>query len=291
MTTIFTLTSARSGTLYLRNLFKHNVANCASRHEPFFDWGNPTMFGPAIYDASAGRIDKIRSLLAKKERYIRKLNVGVYIESSHAFLKSAYVAAMEFFPDMKLVHLIRDPRKVAKSEAYREMWRRRVRAPFHYYRAENGKRYFRWSLTGEEPIYQTPGLPALNLFQRYLLQWIEVENRAIAFLDEHRLHERCFVLHTPGDLNREEKIRELFEFLRLPMRQEALVMAGRKNKNLCRTTQISAADEADVRAVLEALPPKSLEIFARAPYVDCKWQPMFANLESTERSAGDRGSE
>src|SRR5215472_16298623 len=96
--TIFTLAEARSGTLYLRNLFRLNARDCACRHETFFDLGNPTMFGPAIYDAYVGRIEKIRSRLEKKRRYIEQLPGSVYSESSHSFLKSACVAAPEFFP-------------------------------------------------------------------------------------------------------------------------------------------------------------------------------------------------
>ena len=119
-TVIFTLTSARSGTLYLRSLFQKNVCDCVCRHEPFFDWGNPTLFGRAIEDASLGQLDRIRALLAKKRAYIDRLQASAYLESSHAFLKSAYVAALEFFPEMRLIHLIRDPLKVAKSEAYRQ---------------------------------------------------------------------------------------------------------------------------------------------------------------------------
>src|SRR5579872_6170322 len=140
-TTIFTLTSARSGTLHLRHLFQNNLKDCASRHEPFFDWGNPTLFGPAIYDAHAGRWDRIRERLAAKRAYIGRLRGKVYLESSHAFLKSAYVAALEFFPEMRLIHLIRDPLKVAKSEAYRENWRRRVHAPFHFYTGDDHQRH------------------------------------------------------------------------------------------------------------------------------------------------------
>ncbi|MGH7954259.1 MAG: hypothetical protein ACREFE_20380, partial [Limisphaerales bacterium] len=168
-TTIFTLTSARSGTLYLRNLFRNNVKNCVCRHETFFDWRNPTMFGRAIYDARAGRLDKIRARLEKKRAYIQKLPGAVYLESSHAFLKSAHVAAREFFPEMKLVHLIRNPLKVARSEAYREMWRRRVRAPFHFYTGDDGRRHFAWALTGNEEIFQHFTGKKLTLFQWYLI--------------------------------------------------------------------------------------------------------------------------
>src|SRR5580658_10305751 len=110
---IFTLTEARSGTLYLRNLFRLNARDCISRHETFFDFGNPTMFGPAIYDAYAGRIGKVRARLEKKRDYIQRCRGSIYLESSHAFLKSAYVAALDVFPGLELVHLVRDPIKVA----------------------------------------------------------------------------------------------------------------------------------------------------------------------------------
>src|SRR3954449_13191935 len=95
---IFTLTSARSGTLFLRNLFKNNVRDCNTRHEPFFDLGNPTMLGPAIYDAHAARLDNLRARLAQKRDYVDRLPGNAYLESSHAFLKSAYLVALEFFP-------------------------------------------------------------------------------------------------------------------------------------------------------------------------------------------------
>jgi hypothetical protein len=188
--TIFTLSSARSGTLFLRAVFQRNVRDCVTRHEPFFDWGNPTLFGRAIYDAYAGRIEKIRKLLAKKRRYIERLPGKIYLESNHAFLKSAHVAALEFFPDMQMIHLIRDPLKVAKSEAWREECRRRAHAPFHFYRGDDGRRHFAWALTGNEEIFQNFNRERLSLFQWYLIQWIEIENRAMNFLDENRLRDR-----------------------------------------------------------------------------------------------------
>src|SRR5512146_1283505 len=91
---IFTLASARSGTLYLRSLFRRNTRDCDCRHETFFDWGNPTMLGPSIYDAYAGRLDQLRARLAQKREYIERLPGRVYLESSHAFLKSAYLVAL-----------------------------------------------------------------------------------------------------------------------------------------------------------------------------------------------------
>ena len=272
---IFTLTCARSGTLYLRDLFQKNVQDCVCRHEPFFDWGNPTMLGPAIYGAYAGRLEKIRALLAKKRAYVERLPGIVYLESSHAFLKSAYLAALEFFPEMRLIHLIRDPFKVAKSEAYREEWRRRMRAPFHYYTGDDGQRHFFWALTGHEEIYSTFDFARLSLFQRYLIQWIEIENRAMRFLDEHRLHDRCFTLSTPGDLNQDEKLRAMWDFFGLHTKYPVVKRGGRKNKSLGRTTIITGQDKTEAHSVLEQLPARYLEIFQHEPYAEQPWSGRF----------------
>ncbi|MFN7140890.1 MAG: hypothetical protein ACK4UN_16280, partial [Limisphaerales bacterium] len=269
--TIFTLTSARSGTLYLKGLFEKNVKDCVCRHEPFFDIGNPTLFGRAIYDAQRGNLDRIRQLLAKKRNYIRGLNAPVYLETSHAFLKSAYVAALEFFPDMRLIHVIRDPLKIAKSEAYREEWRRRMRAPFHYYKGDDGNRYFVWALTGNEPIYRRFNFERITLFQRYLIQWIEIENRAIHFLEQNRLHDRCMTLHSPHDLNDPEKIKELFSRLGVQRRSAHLVMNGRKNRSWGHVTRITDEDIAQADEVIARLPDEYLKIFRNPPYNRFDW--------------------
>lgn len=269
--TLFTLTTARSGTLYLRSLFSRNVRDCVTRHEPFFDWGNPTLFGRAIYDAHAGRLDRLRELLARKRRYIERLPGKAYLESSHAFLKSAYLVALEIFPDLQLIHLIRDPLKVARSAAYREEWRRRVHAPFHYYYGDDGRRHFVWALTGNEEIFGHFASEELSLFQWYLLEWIEIENRAMRYLDEHQLRERCVTLHSPADLSNGPKLEAMFRKLGLEQKRPSLDFGGRKNRSLGYSQTRAAREEAEYAAILERLPAKYLEIFGREPYVEFDW--------------------
>lgn len=271
--TIFTLTGARSGTLYLCDLFRNNVRNCVCRHEPFFDWGNPTMFGPAIDDATAGRLDPIRQRLAQKRQYITRLRTGAYLETSHAFLKSSYLAAPEYFPDLRLVHLIRDPLMVARSQAVRE--HRRLHAPFHYYRGHDGRRHFYWSLTHNEEIYRTYDQKRLSLFQKYLIEWIEIENRAIQFLHRHRLHDRRFTLESPRDLNNGAQIRAMFDFLGLETRRSQIVLGRRRNKSLGHTTVIIDEDLREFENVLERMPDHYLEIFRRDPYTRFAWSARF----------------
>lgn len=272
---IFTLTSARSGTLYLRSLFQNNVRDCVCRHEPFFDWGNPTLFGPAIYDAYAGRVDQVRARLEKKARYILRLQTKTYVESSHAFLKSTYVAALDVFPELRLIHLVRDPLKVAISEAVRE--RRRRYAPFHYYRGDDGQKHFCWSLTTNEEIYRHFDRDRMTLLEKYLIQWIEIENRASRFLDTHGLRDRCFTVDAPRELNDPATVKNMFDFFGLEMRQPQLAMAGRRNASIGYSTVVQPEDEATFRRVLAALPDRYLEIFRHEPYTRFPWIARLRN--------------
>jgi hypothetical protein len=273
----FTLTSARSGTRYLCDVFRNNVPDCSCRHEPFFDWGNPTLFGPAIYDAHAGRLDRIRARLAKKTAYIARRRESVYLESSHAFLKSIYVAALEFFPGLRLIHLVRDPLFVAKSEAWREQWRERVHAPFHFYIGDDHRRHFCWALTGNEEIFQHFDTQRLSRFQWYLIQWIEIENRAMRFLDEHDLHSRCFTLLCSRDLNDADKLRTMFDFFELPLARKRVLVGGRRNRSIGYRTTVTAEDEEQSQEILHQLPDRHLEIFRREPYRDFEWSARFAS--------------
>jgi hypothetical protein len=273
--TIFTLTSARSGTVYLRHLFQNNIPDCACRHEPFFDWGNPTMFGRAIYDAHVGRLERLRKLLLKKRRYIERLHGQLYLESSHAFLKSTYRVALEIFPELRLIHLIRDPLKVARSEAYREAWRKRVHAPFHYYLGDDQQRHFVWALTGHEEIFGFFQRERLTLFQWYLLEWIEIENRAMRFLEAHQLHSRCYTLQVPNDLNDPERLRVMFDFFDLATVSPVILLHGRKNRSFGYSRQVTPEEEAQCDEILSELPPKYLEILERHPYADCAWARRF----------------
>ncbi len=277
--TIFTLTSARAGTLYLSHLFRNNIANCACRHEPFFDWGNPTMFGRAIYDAYAGRTGRIRSLLQKKRAYIERLPGNLYLESSHAFLKSSYVAALDVFPDLELIRVIRDPLKVARSEAYRENWRRRLRAPFHFYKGDDHRRHFVWALTGNETIFRDFQGRPLTTFQWYLLQWIEIENRAARFLGEHGLHSRCFTLETP-ELSSPDRLKAMFDFFRLQTLRPSLMLAGRKNRSIGYSALKAAQEEAEAAEILKNLPSSYLAIFQHEPYTRYSWSRRLQHADT-----------
>jgi hypothetical protein len=273
-TTIFTLASGRSGTHFLYELIRRNAKRCRARHETY--GLNPSMFGRPIYDYATGDSQRIRKLLARKQRIVDRGGTDFYAETSHAFLKSWFHLATEYFPRLKLVHLIRDPLKVAKSEADREQLIKRLRVPFCHYRGSDGQRYFLWSLTGLEPIFQHFDPAQLTRLQWYLIQWIEIENRALRFLRDFNKQDDCFTLHSPIELNDPARVAALFEFLGLALPRTQITLAGRRNTNW-RTTQITDDDRRQFQDLLQRIPPHYLEIFHREPYASLPWANALTN--------------
>jgi hypothetical protein len=265
---IFTLASGRSGTHFLYELIRRNAVDCVARHETY--GFNPSLFGRPIYDYSVGEPERTRRLVERKRRIVEGCGAQTYMETSHAFLKSWFHLAPEVFPRFKLVHLVRDPLFVAKSEASREELIKKLRVPFCHYRGGDRKRYFLWSLTGLEPIFRHFDAFQLTRLQWYVIQWIEIENRAMRFLDEFQKHGDCFTLESPRELNSAERVRQMFQFLGLQMRFEQINLSGRRNRNW-RATAITDEDRSQFAEVVAAMPRDYLQIFRREPYAAIAW--------------------
>ena len=273
MKVIFCLTTARAGTKYLAYLFKNNIKKCNSKHEPL-----PSMFGKSIYLYKKGEFDNIKKRFNKKVKKIQNDNVDVYIETSHAFLKSFSDIAIEFYPDMKLIHLIRNPLKMAKSGLNRFKQIRKYKIPC-LYKGDDGNKYMIWSLTGEEDIYKYFDLDWDDIYylrddkqilQFLLLQWIEIENRAMSFLKKYNKQKDCFTLHSPRDLNDEKIIREMFEFFGLETKTDKINFKGRKNKGK-NPTIVKDEDKKYLQEIVDKLPSKYLQIFENKPYKNYEW--------------------
>lgn len=274
--TVFTLTSGRSGTLTLSELLKRNAPQCKIEHEPYTNPWNPTMFGRAIHDHSTGRVDSLRSLLRRKRRAIDWHRTPVYIETSHAFLKSYWDLAPEFFPQTKVFHLIRHPLQVARSEANREQFLDQIHWPLRHYGERGGRVYRRWALTELEPIYSGFDLSELTLFQRYLIQWIEIENRAMDYLQRFDMSSRCLTLHNPKDLNSPQAVAAILDFAGFSPAGE-VVLPGVKHRTPGRPTIVGDDELTQCRDVVAALPSRYLEIFQHEPYAGQAWAALLNN--------------
>lgn len=281
--TVFLLGNGRSGTRFLCGLFRNNAADCTAVHEPYVTRSRPSMFGLPIYDFAHGNHARLRQAFERKARGIRSYRTQWYVETSHAFVMSFADLAIETFPEMKLVHVVRNPLRVCASQAQRERFIRRWRLPFREYRGDNGRRYFRWRLTGDEPIYQHFAGESLSLFQVFLIQWIELENRAQRFLDRYDKRGDCVVLHTPGDLNVADKVRGMFDLLGMRLKHSAVTLRGSQN----RTPGSQRKDDDsslihELQCVVDRLPVEFLAIFERPPYSQFAWGSLL------QKSTADR---
>ena len=278
MTQIFCLTSGRTGTKYLSYLFKNNIKDCIGKHEP-----SPTMFGKPVYWYTAGNDEKIRELFQKKVNIINKFNTNLYVETNHAFLKSFSDVAIEFFPDMKLIHAIRNPLKVAKSNFNRYEQLRMIKYPLNY-RGDDGNKYIKWTLTGNEEIYKTFNFDNKTIYQisdhkkiyqYFILEWIETENRAINFLNKYKKHNDCYILNVPRDLNKSKKVKDMFNFFNLEMKNKEITFKGRKNKGRKKTI-VTEKEISYFNEIISKLPDKYIRIFKNKPYIDFDWCNIFS---------------
>lgn len=279
MRTIFTLASGRSGTRFLHELISRNARDCVSKHEPYLT--NPSMFGRAVYAHATGDERYVRALLEKKRKVIEQFAPKTYVETSHAFLKSWFDLAPEYFPDTQAVHLVRHPLAVARSFVNREAFIRKLRVPFTTYRGDDGLPYFYWSLTGLEPIFQVYAGTRLSRFQWYLLEWIEIENRAARFLALSGGADRVVRLRVPEDINDPQQLRGLFERLGLRARRGLFDQSGFRNATPGRPTRIGELEMREARVLLERLPDEYLAVFRSGAYARCDWADLLVSRGET----------
>jgi len=103
------------------------------------------------------------------------------------------------------------------------------------------------------------------------VQWIEIENRAMRFLDDYQKHQDCFTMHSPHDLRSPERVAELIQFFGLEQTNPEIVIKGNQNRTPGARTVIGETEQQQFRDVVEALPAQYLEIFTRAPYAEFDW--------------------
>jgi len=271
--TLFALASGRSGTSFLADFFAKNVQQCHSTHEPYLVPGNPVLFGKPI-DWNTGQNDKaLLPVLERKCRFIANCKEPVYFESNHAFLKAFNRHAGTLLHNAGFVHLVRHPAKVAKSEMLRERLIRKMHLPFVDYTSDSGTRYLRWALTGKEAIFRHYAGSNLSLFQFYLLQWIEIEYRAMQLLKQNRWQDRVFFIDVDAQLKDEAVLRRMLAFFDLSYKPTFNMNLRRNKTPFIGPTVITIQDELEIQGVMQNLPYTYKAMLKDEPYSKCSgWE-------------------
>ena len=271
---LFTLASGRSGTSYLADFFAKNITQCYSTHEPYFTPGNPTLFGQPIAWNTLHNDCALLPVLERKCRFIASRREPFYFESNHAFLKAFNRHAGALLNNPGFIHLVRNPLLVAKSEFVREQMIRKVHLPFADYTSDTGERLFRWALTGQEDLFQHYP-PTLNRpvsrFQFYVLQWLEIEHRAMQLIRDNHWQDRVFFIDVDVDLKREAVLRNMVDFFGLPYMPVFNLDLRRNKTPFIGPTLITEQDKLEFQAVVRNLPGSYKKLLQDKPYRDCSW--------------------
>ncbi len=204
---IFVATTGRSGTLTLVDIFSR-LENCTALHEPY-----PAMHDDILHAASYGDEQKVdRFYKIRKSVNIRRAAAGseYYLEANHLFIK-AFIkqATNDFGKRLKVIHLVRDPAKVANSiytlqdppgTVEGNRWWLDYRAPTNLIQIQD-------MLDGEGE-FKHP-------YYKALWYWFEIESR-IAYWKQ-RLPDTPFVFFKTEDFNDEARLNGLFQSLEIPV--------------------------------------------------------------------------
>jgi hypothetical protein len=155
----------------------------------------------------------------------------------------------------------------------REQLIRKVHLPFVNYTSDTGERYFRWALTGKEEIFQHYAGCTLSRLQFYLLQWIEIEYRAMQLVKQNRWQDRVFFIDVDAQLKDEAVLRQMLEFFGLRYKPRFNMDLRRNKTPFVGPTVITAQDELEIQEVMQNLPCAYKAMLKDEPYSRCSgWE-------------------
>jgi len=267
---IFTSTTGRSGTKYLSELINKNARNATAEHDPYpRGYGEPILW----YDRGEDRkllrfsVRKMKRLergiryehilsrplpsrLIGREKSNSKIYIAsqhllrarfpsveikeIYLESTHAFVKSFGEAMYSLRPDMYLIHLTRDPLEVAKSF----MNRGSIPGP---------NNPFLLDPLLKRNILRIDG--GMTDFQKCLWYWFETELRHQEFI-ERNLVEKVYHIDIK-EMRDKEKVKELFRFFGIE--HGDIELRAERNRNKV-PTEITERDLQEARELLDRIP-------------------------------------
>lgn len=219
---IFVATTGRSGSGSLASVFRA-VTGMAAFHEP-----EPVMNGKPMIERNFGRNARAKEVYDHAKAVsirLRALGHRYYAETNHIFIKGFYDYVIADFPGkVKIVHLYRDPVKVASSLYRLGLW-------------PGSPKGNKWCLdmNGTENVIQISADLAENgelnhPFFRCLWYWYETEARVSRL--RHNNTDLLIVDFFTEHLQNVEALCELMENLGLVYREESIAAVAGTRRNL-----------------------------------------------------------
>jgi len=210
---IFVATTGRSGTMTLVDLL-NNITRCKAEHEPY-----PAMFNEVLKEKSLGNEEYVKNVYWRvKSINLWRAATGFrhYLESNHMFIKT-YIeyAAEDFGKKIQVIHLVRDPIKVANSIYALQDFPGTIEGNKWWldYTATNNLIYI--------PEYLDNDTEFKHPFYKGLWYWYEIEAR-IKYWKE-KLPQINFIKFNTEDFNAPSKVFALLTTLGIEFDPESLV--------------------------------------------------------------------
>lgn len=238
---IFVATTGRSGTLSLVDIFDQ-LDDCTALHEPY-----PAMHDNILDAASNGQWREVEEFYwVRKSVNIRRSarHFKYYLEANHLFIKTfADYAFTDFQEKIKVIHLVRDPRKVANS----------IYTLQDQPGTEEGNRWWLNHLASSNIIPIGDILENDETFQhpyyKALWYWFELEKRVEAAQAKHP--EVPFIFFKTEDFSKPEKVSNLLKELGITANQPFIDQATRtKSHDRSHQKKIAPLPEADTNLFL-----------------------------------------
>jgi len=224
---IFTITTGRSGTNFLSELFALNLDNAVVHHEQlaYSDWGvnSPDISHLTTFN-HVGNNSHVRAFWEQKFARLKALEVSYFAEMSHVLAKAGLVENLDLLQEAGEIHLIYLKRDIAETVISFIS-----RAGF-----SNKATMWLWTLDPDYPNVILSAAPFRNLGQVGFALWYVLEMRVRAEYCRLLLAERTGVVFHEVDMKDVTRIMgaaNLLANLGMDLLPEAIKMPGRTNVN------------------------------------------------------------
>jgi len=251
---VFTMTTGRSGTLYLAQLLQQNLPDAECYHEIVgwdrFGVDTPDLSHMTLFN-SQGNVDKVQAFWRAKLTRIAATPRRFYVETSHLLMKAGLVENVAPLTDRGTVHLI-----ALERDIFATILSFRRRLDF-----VNKGNWWVWYLDPDYPRNLVPSARLVDAGLNGLCLWYILEIRARAARYERLLAgSRNLVFHRVdlAELRSREGVSRLLRALGVDKAPEDIAVPAPRNVGVT-LAKIDADEQDRIRELIASVEPPLAE--------------------------------